>query len=108
MDEDLKGAVSYTDEELEFARQFAVMIQWSPEDQVFIAQIPQLPGAVTHGTTPAEAADMATEAAALWIRTARLSGEAIPSPEVPNVDALHSWQPRPSPEGTSRMSARSL
>lgn len=81
MDEDLRNAVPYTEEELESARQFAVVIQWSPEDQVYIAEIPQLRGAITHGETPAEAAEMATEAAALWIRMARSTGEQIPSPK---------------------------
>jgi predicted RNase H-like HicB family nuclease len=65
MDDDLQNAVPFTDKELAAARRYAVVIQWSPEDQAYIAEVPQLPGAKTHGSSPAEAAEMAAEAAAL-------------------------------------------
>lgn len=73
-------AAPFSEEELAEARRFSVVIQWSPEDGVFIANVPQLPGARTHGATPAEAADMAAEVAALWIRMAKQGNETIPEP----------------------------
>ena len=82
MDPELAGAKPFSEEELADARRYSLVIQWSPEDAVFIAEVPQLPGAKTHGATPAEAAEMAAEVAALWIRMAKLWHEAIPEPHV--------------------------
>lgn len=69
-----------TPEQLSEARRYKVELHWSPEDQVFIAEVPELPGAKTHADTPAEAVDMAHEVAALWLSTARHMGRAIPAP----------------------------
>jgi predicted RNase H-like HicB family nuclease len=80
MDDDLQQAVPFTKEELVVARRYAVVIQWSPDDKVYIAEVPQLRGAKTHGSTPAEAADMAAEVAALWLRIAKRTGSSIPDP----------------------------
>ena len=71
-----------TPEELAEASHYSVEIHWSPEDQVFIADVPELPGTRTHGATQAEAVEMATEAAALWIAAARYYGEQIPAPRL--------------------------
>jgi len=71
-----------TPEELDEASHYSVEIRWSPEDQIFIADVPELPGTRTHGATQAEAVEMAVEAAALWLAAARHYGEAIPEPRV--------------------------
>lgn len=67
-------------EELVEARRYALVIEWSDEDQVFLASAPDLPGVVTHGATRAEAADMGEEAAAVWISAMRYLGRAVPDP----------------------------
>jgi predicted RNase H-like HicB family nuclease len=87
MDDDLQQAVPFTEDELAVARRYAVVIQWSPEDKVYIAEVPQLRGAKTHGTTPAEAADMAAEVAALWLRMAIRTGASVPDPRPLQVTA---------------------
>src|SRR5918996_4015960 len=55
---------NYTDEELAEASRYEIVIHWSEEDQVYIASVPELTGVVTHGNTPAEAAENAVEVAA--------------------------------------------
>jgi predicted RNase H-like HicB family nuclease len=82
MDRELVGTEPFSEEELSGARRYSVVIQWSPEDAVFIAEVPQLPGAKTHGETPAEAAELAAEVAALWIRMAKLGHEFVLEPHV--------------------------
>lgn len=82
MDDELSGTEPFSVEELAEASHFSVVIQWSPEDGVFIADVPQLPGARTHGRTPAEAVEMAAEVAALWVRMAKQASEPIPEPHV--------------------------
>src|SRR5688500_7082835 len=44
--------------EWETVRRYAMVIEWSDEDQLFIVSIPDFPGAHTHGRTRAEAAAM--------------------------------------------------
>ena len=31
---------------------YEVIIYWSNEDQVFVAEVPELPGCMAHGSTP--------------------------------------------------------
>ena len=58
---------------------YSVLIQWSEEDQLYIASLPEWgPHAHTHGKTYAEAAEMAEEALKVL-----LEGEQIPpSPDL--------------------------
>lgn len=48
---------------------YAVIISWSadPGDQVFVADVPELPGCTAHGDTHEEALANAQEAIALWL-----------------------------------------
>jgi antitoxin HicB len=48
------------------------------EDGVFVAQIPSLPGCISEGRTRAEAISNVREAAAAYVESLRLHGEAIP------------------------------
>lgn len=69
-----------TPEELAEASRYQIVITWSDEDHIFIAEVPELPGVMTHGNTLAEAAEMAAESAALWLSAARHFGHPIPEP----------------------------
>jgi predicted RNase H-like HicB family nuclease len=69
-----------TSEQLSEARHYSVEVHWSPEDQVFIAEVPEINGAKTHADTPVEAVEMAHEVAALWLSTARHLGWVVPAP----------------------------
>jgi antitoxin HicB len=56
-----------TPEQRDAVRRYALVIEWSDEDEHFLAVAPDLPGLVTHGRTRAEAAEMGEEAIALWL-----------------------------------------
>jgi predicted RNase H-like HicB family nuclease len=60
---------------------YEIIIFWSSEDQVFIADIPELPGCMAHGDTHESALTNAKDAMQLWIDTAREFGDAIPEPK---------------------------
>ncbi|MGB5769779.1 MAG: type II toxin-antitoxin system HicB family antitoxin [Crocosphaera sp.] len=56
------------------------MKYWSEEDQVFIVEVPELPGCVAHGNTQTSALENIQEAIQLWIETAQEFGDTIPQP----------------------------
>lgn len=61
---------------------YSIFIQWSDEDQTYIASGPQLPGCVTHGDTYEEAVAHGREAIESWIAANRAWGHPIPPPRV--------------------------
>ena len=60
---------------------YEVIIYWSDEDQVFIAEVPELPGCMAHGSSQQEALASANQAIQLWIDTAREFGRPVPEPK---------------------------
>jgi predicted RNase H-like HicB family nuclease len=60
---------------------YELIISWSTEDNVFVVEVPELPGCMAHGGSPSEAAERAEEAIALWIATAREFGRLVPEPK---------------------------
>ena len=60
---------------------YEVIIYWSDEDQVFIAEVPELPGCMAHGSSQEEALASANEAIQLWIDTAREFSRSVPKPK---------------------------
>ncbi|MBZ0169780.1 hypothetical protein MELA_01801 [Candidatus Methylomirabilis lanthanidiphila] len=60
---------------------YEVIIYWSEEDQVFVADVPELPSCSAHGATHETALANAQEAIRLWIDTAREFGDPIPMPK---------------------------
>ena len=60
---------------------YEIIIYWSNEDQVFVAEVPELPGCTAHGGTPEAALANANDAIQLWIDTAREFGDPIPEPK---------------------------
>lgn len=63
------------------AHKYELIVFWSAEDDAFVVDVPELPGCMTHGTTPAEAVANAQEAIALWLEVAREDGRPIPVPK---------------------------
>ena len=59
---------------------YEIIIFWSDEDNVFVADIPELPGCMAHGDTHEAALANVKEAMALWIETAQASMRAVPLP----------------------------
>jgi predicted RNase H-like HicB family nuclease len=60
---------------------YEVIIYWSHEDQVFIAEVPELPECMAHGSTQQVALANANEAIQLWLDTANEFGDPIPEPK---------------------------
>ncbi len=60
---------------------YEIIIYWSNEDQVFVAEVPELPGCMAHGSTQEAALAHANEAIQLWIDTAREFGDPVPEPK---------------------------
>ncbi|MEE4637148.1 MAG: type II toxin-antitoxin system HicB family antitoxin [Wenzhouxiangella sp.] len=60
---------------------YEIIIFWSAEDQVFVADVPELPGCKAHGDSPEDALANAQEAMTLWLDTALEFGDPIPEPK---------------------------
>jgi len=60
---------------------YEIIIYWSEEDQVYIAEVPELPGCLAHGATQEAALANAQDAIALWLDTAKEYGDPIPVPK---------------------------
>jgi predicted RNase H-like HicB family nuclease len=60
---------------------YETIIYWSNEDQVFVAEAPELPGCMAHGQTEELALKYLKDAIQLWIDTAREFGDPVPEPK---------------------------
>jgi predicted RNase H-like HicB family nuclease len=60
---------------------YELIIYWSAEDDAFVVDVPELPGCMAHGASPAEALAHAQGAIDLWIATAREFGDPVPEPK---------------------------
>ena len=60
---------------------YRIILYWSEEDSVFIADVPELPGCMAHGDTQEEALRNVNDAMGLWIDTARELGDPVPEPK---------------------------
>jgi predicted RNase H-like HicB family nuclease len=60
---------------------YEVITYWSEEDQIFVAEVPELPGCAAHGASPNSALTEAEEAISLWLDTAQEFGDPIPQPK---------------------------
>ncbi|MBI5592585.1 MAG: type II toxin-antitoxin system HicB family antitoxin [Deltaproteobacteria bacterium] len=62
-------------------QRYEILIYWSKEDEVFIAEARELPGCMAHGDTEESALQNIKEAIHLWIDTAREFGDLVPEPK---------------------------
>lgn len=60
---------------------YEIIIWWSDEDKVFVAQVPELPGCMAHGDTQEEALIQINAAMQFWVETAKELGRPIPQPQ---------------------------
>ncbi len=60
---------------------YELIIYWSNEDDVFIVEVPELPGCMADGATYQEALANAEQIIEEWIETARELGRPIPEPK---------------------------
>ncbi len=60
---------------------YEIILYWSSEDKVFIAETPELPGCMAHGDTREAALKNVQDAIELWSDTANEFGDPIPPPK---------------------------
>ena len=60
---------------------YEIIIFWSDEDDVFIANVPELPGCMAHGSTHEDALKNAKDAIQLRIEVAKKYNDPIPAPK---------------------------
>jgi predicted RNase H-like HicB family nuclease len=84
---------------------YGIIIYWSDEDHLYIAEVPELSGCVTHGDTQKTALANATEAIQLWIDAAREFGNPVPEPRGSNLFLSSLWQKHSQAKGNLQTSA---
>ena len=59
-------------------QRYQILVAWSPEDESYVAQVPDLPGCMAHGDSEAKALEEAREAIQLYLDVLAESGGTIP------------------------------
>ena len=59
---------------------YELIIFWDDWDQIFVVDVPELPGCMAHGRSKSEAIAHAEAAIDLWLETAKEDRIAIPEP----------------------------
>lgn len=60
--------------------EYEIDIYWDDRDEIFVAEVPDLPGCAAHGESRAEALLNAEVAISNWVKAAKDIGETIPKP----------------------------
>ncbi|CAN2039582.1 antitoxin HicB [Candidatus Magnetomoraceae bacterium gMMP-15] len=60
---------------------YEIIIYWESEDNIYVADVPELPGCMAHGNTYDDALANVKNAIQLWIDTAVEFGDPIPQPK---------------------------
>lgn len=60
---------------------YRIEVTWSPEDQVWIADVPDLALCSAHGPTPHDAVAEVERAVEAWIEAATATGRLVPQPQ---------------------------
>ncbi len=60
---------------------YEIILYWSEEDQAILAEIPELPGCMAHGTNYHDALANAEAAIEAWMATATELGRDVPKPK---------------------------
>jgi predicted RNase H-like HicB family nuclease len=60
---------------------YEMVVYWKDEFQSYTVEVPELVGCRASGKTRTDAVFQAENAIAVWIETARLSGDPIPQPQ---------------------------
>jgi predicted RNase H-like HicB family nuclease len=59
-------------------KKYAIIVYWSDEDGIWIAEAPDLEPCAAHGSTPEQAVAELCVAMDLWLEVARETGQPIP------------------------------
>lgn len=61
---------------------YSMLLQWDPEEDIYVVTVPELPGCMTHGATYEEAVRQGQDAVDSWIAANRSQGRRIPEPQI--------------------------
>ena len=70
-----------TNRDILTVNEYQITLFWNEEDDVYIAEVPELPGCMAHAKTQPEAPASVNDAIVFWMDTARECGRAIPEPK---------------------------
>ncbi len=73
------------------ALKYEIIIWWSDEDDLYIAEVPQLQGAAAHGDTRAEALREIQVSMNLWLDTVIEFGMEVPEPRCERLALSYIW-----------------
>jgi predicted RNase H-like HicB family nuclease len=59
---------------------YPIAVQWSAEDGMWIADVPDLAYCTAHGPTPHDAVAQVENAIEAWLQAARADGRPLPEP----------------------------
>ncbi len=60
---------------------YEIILYWSDEDKIFVAEAPELPGCMSHGNNQEDALKNINDAIQLWLDTAKENGDTVPEPK---------------------------
>jgi len=60
--------------------QYEMIIYWDKTDNIYVVDVPELPGCMAHGKSKKEALENAEESVEFWLKTAKEDGVQIPEP----------------------------
>ena len=60
---------------------YEIILYWSAEDRLYLAEVPELPGCMAHGNTYEKALENIQDAMKLWLDVARETDHVIPKPK---------------------------
>ncbi len=61
--------------------QYEMIIYWDKTDNIYVVDVPELPGCMSHGKSKKEALGNAEKAVEFWLKTAKEDGIQIPAPK---------------------------
>ena len=61
--------------------QYEMIIYWDKTDNIYVVDVPELPGCMAHGKSKKEALENAEKAVVFWLKTAKEDGMQIPEPK---------------------------
>ena len=61
--------------------QYEMIIYWDKTDNIYVVDVPELPGCMAHGKSRKEALENAEKAVSFWLKTAKEDGIQIPEPK---------------------------
>ena len=61
--------------------QYEMIIYWDKTDNIYVVDVPELPGCMAHGKSKKEALENTEKAVEFWLKSAKEDGVQIPAPK---------------------------